>query len=203
MIELNNITKKYDSKLVLDNFSATFKKGTINIVHGPSGCGKTTLFNIISGLDSDYTGDVVGVPERISYLFQDDRLLPYHTVVDNVLFTMPDDMDKKEKLILAEQCLAKMELSDAKCDFPHQLSGGMARRAAIARSLCYPCDLLILDEPFNGLNAELKSSVLDALKQSISKNKKCVIVITHDLSPFADERNINIIKMKNKKDSVE
>ena len=197
MIELKNITKKYDNKLVLDGFSAAFKKGTINIVHGPSGCGKTTLFNIISGLDRDYAGEVAGVPERISYLFQEDRLLPYHTVIDNVLFTMPEDMDKKEKILLAEQCLAKMELSDAKCDFPHQLSGGMARRAAIARSFCYPCDLLILDEPFNGLNSELKTSVVDALKESIAGNKKCVIVITHDMSPFDNENNINIVNMKN------
>ena len=197
MIELKNITKKYDNKLVLDGFSAAFKKGTINIVYGPSGCGKTTLFNIISGLDLDYAGEVSGVPERISYLFQEDRLLPYHTVIDNVLFTMPEDMNKKEKMLLAEQCLAKMELSDAKCDFPHQLSGGMARRAAIARSLCYPCDLLILDEPFNGLNAELKTSVVDALKESIAGNKKCVIVITHDLNPFDNENNINIVNMKN------
>ena len=197
MIELKNITKKYNDKLVLDRFGAAFKKGSINIVFGPSGCGKTTLFNIISGLDRDYTGDISGVPERISYLFQEDRLLPYHTVIDNVLFTMPDDMGKDEKLQLAEQCLANMELLDAKCEFPHQLSGGMSRRAAIARALCYPCDLLILDEPFNGLNSELKSSVVDALKDTIASNKKYVIVITHDLSPFDNERNINIVNMKN------
>jgi NitT/TauT family transport system ATP-binding protein len=197
MIELKDITKKYDNKLVLNSFNATFKRGTINIVYGPSGCGKTTLFNIISGLDRDYSGEITGVPEQISYLFQEDRLLPYHTVIDNVLFTMPDTISKKEKLSIAEQCLAKMELSDSKCDFPYQLSGGMARRAAIARALCYPCDLLILDEPFNGLNSELKSSVVDTLKDSIAGNKKCVIVITHDLSPFDDENNINIVKMKN------
>ena len=197
MIEVKNISKKYDDKLVLDNFSAAFVPG-INIISGPSGCGKTTLFNIICGLDSDYTGRVSGVPEEVACLFQEDRLLPYYSVLDNVLFTMPDEMGKEKRISIASDMLDKMELSSEKGSYPYELSGGMARRAAIARTLSYPSKLLLLDEPFNGLNAELKKTVVDAVKESLPLNGKTAILITHDLSPFTKESGINLIKMGEK-----
>ena len=82
MIRLENITKRYDEKLVLNDISIDFKENTINIVSGPSGCGKTTLFNIICALDSNYEGNVYGIPDKVGYLFQEDRLLPYYSVLE-------------------------------------------------------------------------------------------------------------------------
>ena len=200
MIELKNISKKYDDKKVLRNFSASFVPNAINIVSGPSGCGKTTLFNIISGIDTDYGGTVSGVPEKIAYLFQEDRLLPYYTVLDNVLFTMPEEIDKEKSIDAAMENLGKLNLSEEKDSFPHELSGGMSRRAALARALSYPCEALLLDEPFNGLNIELKRTVVGAIEESLLSNGKTVILITHDLSPFDKENGINLIEMEKHQD---
>lgn len=195
MIELKNITKKYENKKVLDNLSVTFKRNAINIVSGPSGCGKTTLFNIISGLDKIYSGEISAVPEKTAYLFQEDRLLPYYTVLDNVTFTLPENISDEKKNDIAMKNLRKMELNEEKDALPHELSGGMARRVAIARALCYPSELLLLDEPFNGLNIELKKTVVDAIKESLHLNEKTVIIITHDLSVFEKDDEINLIEI--------
>ncbi len=195
MIKINNITKKYEEKIVLNTLDLEIEENSINIITGPSGCGKTTLFNIISGLDKSYSGIIDGVPEDISFLFQEDRLLPYYSVLDNVMFTLPDSMDESTKFELAEKYLSALELSKEHKSFPHELSGGMKRRVAIARSLAYPSSLLLMDEPFNGLNKELKSNVINAIYESISYKMKTVMIITHDLHPFKNIRNKNLIKL--------
>ena len=193
MIELKNITKKFGTQSILDNLTLSFKEGALNIISGPSGSGKTTLFNILSGIDKDFSGTLLGVPENISYLFQEDRLLPYYNVFDNVLFTIPEDVCSFERVETADKNLRLMGIFAEKDKYPHELSGGMARRAAIARALSYPGELLLLDEPFNALNIELKKTVLTAIEDYIAINEKTAIMITHDLSPFENPESLNLI----------
>ena len=195
VIKLLNITKKYDNKNIFDKFSIEFKDKCINVISGPSGCGKTTLFNIISGIDKEFSGKTFGIPINISYLFQEDRLLPYYNVLDNILFTMPDDIKASKKVNTAKRYLKLLELENEENSFPHELSGGMSRRIAIARALSYPCDLLLLDEPFNGLNVELKHSVMKAVIKSIEIDKKTVIIITHDTQVLENYKKIYIINI--------
>ncbi len=195
MIEIKSITKRYDSKLVLDNLSLKIKENSINIVSGPSGCGKTTLFNIISGIDLNFSGSISGVPSEVAYLFQEDRLLPYFTVLENVMFTLPESIDSESRMKLAKKYLKLLKLNDDLSSFPHELSGGMKRRVAIARALAFPCELLLMDEPFNGLNPELKDEVVSTVFKSMESMQKTVIIITHDQIPFRHRSDINMIKL--------
>lgn len=195
MIELKNIFKQYGSKIVLENVNIDIIDKRVNIINGPSGCGKTTLLNIISGIDNDYTGDIIGRPNSISYLFQEDRLLPYFNTLDNVTFTLPESYDKIKKDEIGIKYLNALDLENEHNTYPQQLSGGMARRVAIARSLAYPASLLLLDEPFNGLNIELKYKVADMISDSIKSNDKTVILVSHDITILKYLEQVNIIDL--------
>lgn len=193
MIKFKNVSKSFGSKKLLEDSNLEFKKGCINILNGPSGSGKTTILRMIGGIDSDYAGDIVGKPENISYLFQEDRLLPYFNVLDNICFILPDTLSRKEKKELAAKYLKLMELENEHYSYPHQLSGGMARRVAIARSLAYPSELLLLDEPFNGLNIELKQKVANIINDSLKENNKTIILVTHDTQLIHSFNYANIL----------
>ena len=197
MIKLSNITKSFADKRVFNNLNIAFHENEINVIYGPSGCGKTTLFNIISGIDKNFSGNISGIPNDIAYLFQEDRLLPYYNVIDNIMFTLPDTMKESERKTRAQSYLDIMEMPTEKDTLPHELSGGMARRVAIARALSYPSTIMLMDEPFNGLNALLKTKVYEAILRSNKKDNKTVIIITHDLSVFEKDDAINFINLSN------
>lgn len=193
MIRFKNVSKRFNDKIILEGSDLEFQKDCINILDGPSGSGKTTILKMISGIDKDYTGDIVGLPENISFLFQEDRLLPYFNVIDNVCFTLPDTISKNEKCKIAAKYLKMMELEKEHYSFPNQLSGGMARRVAIARSLAYPSQLLLLDEPFNGLNIELKHKIVDTINKSLKADGKTIILVTHDSQLISSFHYANIL----------
>ncbi|MCK5128218.1 MAG: ABC transporter ATP-binding protein [Clostridiales bacterium] len=193
MIRLENIYKCFADKDVLSNVSMIIEKDKVNIINGPSGCGKTTLLNLISGIDTEYTGTITGIPKHISYLFQEDRLLPYFNTLDNVMFTLPESLDKEHKLKLAKKYLDALGLSNEYKTYPRKLSGGMARRVAIARSLAHPAQLLLLDEPFNGLNIELKHIVMDLILSGLNQMDQTIILVSHDQIILDYIKNKNII----------
>ena len=139
-----NITKRFGEKLVLDNISCIFDDG-IFCVTGPSGCGKTTLLRIIAGLEIPDSG-VVSETGKISVMFQEDRLFPWMTAVGNA--------SAGSDSASAEKALRAMGLEQSFRDFPETMSGGMRRRVALARAVAAGGDLLLLDEPFNGLGPE-------------------------------------------------
>lgn len=198
MIELKNLTKKYNDKIIFEKLNILIKDNFINVITGSSGCGKTTLLNIIAGIDSVYDGKIHGMPNDISYLFQEDRLLPFFNVIENVIFTMPDDLEKEKKIELAIFFLDKFELLNDYHKYPHELSGGMSRRVAIARSFAYSSDILLLDEPFNGLNIELKQIVIEAIYDYLNLKNKIIIVVSHDPIIYSENNNqntFNIIKI--------
>ncbi len=173
MLKLKSITKDYDKKRVLDDFSHTFNDYGIYAVIGESGKGKTTLLNIIAGLDKDFTGEIEKENRKFSMVFQEDRLLPGLNVIKNVMFVNGD----KEKALNALEIVGLKGEENSRLS---SLSGGMLRRVSIARALCADYDVLLMDEPFSSIDKERKTSIMDVIK-IISKDH-LVIFVTHDIS---------------------
>ena len=170
-MKVNNITKKYGDKVVLDNFSYDFKDGQITVILGESGVGKTTLLNILAGLDKDK----YSIEKRtISYVFQNDRLLPNLTIEDNIKLVCKD-IDTK---VVFEQ----FDLKNASTLYPSELSAGMSRRVSIIRALYYRSDVLLMDEPFRNLDYYLKYKIMDIIKGLQKKNNNTIIMVTHDIA---------------------
>jgi len=146
-MKIDDLCVSYDDKKVLDHFSAEFGPG-ITLLTGPSGFGKTTLLHTIAGLIEPDSGTLTGFPERISLMFQDDRLFPWLTAYQNILVVC-DNPDRARALLKAVELEAE---ADSR---PSELSGGMRRRVSLARALAYDADLLLLDEPFKGMDIPL------------------------------------------------
>ena len=185
-IELKNICKSFDNKIVLSNINLTFNSNEIYCIMGHSGRGKTTLVNIIAGLVKPDEGTIVGIEnKRLSIVFQEDRLLNWETALNNVLFVtkkaVAPTLNKKSVMPLALQLLIEAGLGDSINKKAAQLSGGMRRRVCVCRALIAEYDLLILDEPFKGLDGDIKLTMMDMVKKQ-NINNKFIICITHDPS---------------------
>ena len=173
-IVLRRVSKAYGEEQVLENFSAVFPAGETTCILGPSGCGKTTLLNLIAGLQKADAGEIEGVPERIAFVFQEDRLSEDFSAVSNVRLVTGKKVPKEE--IIAR--LKEIGLGDSLKKPVRELSGGMKRRVAIVRAICYRPELLILDEPFKGLDEKLRGEVMDFVKRNTAG--KTVICVTHE-----------------------
>lgn len=160
MINLQNITVRFGEKLVLDRFSLEIPDQGLTALAGPSGCGKTTLLRTAAGLVRQLEGSVSGVdPARTAFLFQEDRLLPWRTVSQHITDVLP-----RSRRGEAGRWLAFAELEGEEDAYPAALSGGMARRLALARCAALGGDLLLLDEPFAGVDPERTARILDRLR---------------------------------------
>lgn len=186
MAEFLNVTKCYDGKTIIDNFSLTMQKGDHVVIMGESGSGKTTLLSIAAGLTRPDSGSFTH-EGRIAVMFQEPRLLPWKTALENVRAVL-----KKDSYPLADVYLSAVGLGNDSDKMPAQLSGGMAQRVSLARFLAYAkatnADLLLLDEPFSALDDETGSKMLKLLK-SFAKGKT-LLLITHDkqdAEAFADK----------------
>lgn len=160
MIKLQNITVCYGEKLILDRFSLEIPRRGLTALSGPSGCGKTTLLRAAAGLAKPSEGSVSGVdPARTAFLFQEDRLLPWRTVYQHITDVLP-----RSRRGEAGRWLAFAELEGEGNAYPAALSGGMARRLALARCAALGGDLFLLDEPFAGVDQERTARILDRLR---------------------------------------
>ena len=168
-IEIRNLKKSFGGKTVLSGFSCRFPYGKVTCIMGPSGCGKTTLLHIIAGLLAPEEGTVTGVPEKISMVFQENRLCKDFTAFANVHMVSED-----EAAIL--RGFEQLGMKDAVHEKVNDLSGGMKRRTAILRAVMSENDLILLDEPFKGLDEELKKEAAGLLLRT----GKTMIMITHD-----------------------
>ncbi len=171
---------------VLKGFSLSVPSDTITALVGPSGCGKTTLLRLISSLEPTDEGKVIWeakeVEGHVSYLFQEPRLLPWSTLVQNIAIPLePFIPSKTERIEKAEEYLSLVDLYEFRNSYPSQLSGGMRQRAAIARSFAYPAHMMLLDEPFQSLDAELRWSLVKAFSTLFEDHKRTTIFVTHDI----------------------
>jgi len=199
MIEIKNITKSFDGRIVLNNISAVFEDGKANLIIGRSGSGKTVLIKNIIGLMVPDSGEILydnrnflsmnkaelkPLRKEMGMLFQGSALFDSMTVLENVLF--PLDLFSKESVRerkkRAEFCLDRVNLSDAGHLYPSEISGGMMKRAAIARAIALQPKYLFCDEPNSGLDPKT-SLLIDDLIYSITKEYNMTTVInTHDMN---------------------
>ena len=174
-IVLEGVSKTYEGKPVLQDVSLRFEEGKVTAIMGPSGQGKTTLLKILLGLES-CEGSVQGMEgRRPAVVFQESRLLPWLSLKQNLELVCGPGKDRE----IAE-ALALMELTDAADKKPSELSGGMQRRGALARAIAYGGDVLVLDEPFTGLDEDLKERIAGKLAAQWRESGKTVLFVTHD-----------------------
>ena len=171
MIETRDLTVTYGGRAVLREVDLTVPDGAHIALMGPSGCGKTTLLRVLAGLQT---------PGRMACVFQEPRLLPWRTAAENVNAVLSD---RAQTMPQALAWLERLELGDACDQYPAALSGGMQQRVAIARALAYDAPVLLLDEPFRGLDAALRARVT-ALIADAAKDKTLVLA-THDAADAA------------------
>ena len=176
MITIDRLTLSYGSQQVLKDCSLQVEAGSRVALMGPSGCGKTSLINVIAGLLTPDSGKV-SVNGKVSYVFQEPALFPWLTAVDNISVVLSDG---PETLPRAEQLLEAVGLSDCRDKYPHQLSGGQKQRIAICRALAYGGDILLLDEPLKGLDADTRDQVSALHLQQWTG--KTLLLVTHDPS---------------------
>lgn len=182
MIELKNISKTYGNLQVLKNFNMKFDDNMITCLFGPSGVGKTTIANIVAKLVVVESGSLTGIENAVfSYVFQEPRLLEWYSVYDNIDFVLKDvySLEKRKKII--NNYIDMVELSEYKDYKPKALSGGMAQRVSLARAFAYPSNVLIMDEPFKGLDMKLKQEMILSFKKLFNESKRTVLFITHDI----------------------
>ena len=174
MLELKHITKTYGEKTVFQNFSHIFPSSGIVLLCGPSGAGKTTLLRLIAGLNAPDEGSVHSTYRRTAFTFQEPRLLPWLTCLDNIKLVLADRTDADA---LARMWLSHMELTEVTNSLPSALSGGMKQRLSLARALAFEGDLLLLDEPFSSLDEDLKRRIAPRIREANPNG--LTLVVTH------------------------
>jgi NitT/TauT family transport system ATP-binding protein len=174
---------------VLDDFNPQVREGEFLSILGPSGCGKSTFLNILAGLTRKTGGqlDIDGQPlqginRSQGVVFQGYALLPWRNVLDNIAVGLEiRGVGKRERLERAREYLSLVGLDGFAARYPHELSGGMRQRVAIARSLAYQPDVLLMDEPFAALDAQTRENLQDELLRIWESYKKTIVFITHSL----------------------
>ena len=174
MIRVDNVSKSYGDKRVLNNVSCEFEDGKIYCIMGESGVGKTTLLRLIMGLEKPDEG-YISSSKQFAAAFQEDRLLEDRDAVDNVMFVLKNGGSKSREQ--TEQYLSELLPEDRLHIRVDSLSGGMRRRVAVARAMLSDRNTIILDEPFTGLDDETKKTVINFIKKW--QNNRTVIVVTH------------------------
>jgi NitT/TauT family transport system ATP-binding protein len=194
MLEYRGVTKKFykrDAEIVaLRNVSFKIEEGQFVSVVGPSGCGKSTLLNLSAGLSMPASGEVLykgkqvtGINTQLGYITQRDNLLEWSTVYDNIVIALRIRRTPRQKLKeLADYYLKLMGLQDFAKHYPMELSGGMRKRASLARTLIYSPELVMMDEPFSALDAHVKGMMHEELLRVWDLEKKTILFITHDLT---------------------
>ncbi|MEW5422736.1 ABC transporter ATP-binding protein [Amorphus sp. 3PC139-8] len=194
-LELRDITKVFPDRktgrevTAVTGMSFNVAPGELVAVVGPSGCGKSTILNMVSGLYGPSQGEVLisGEPVRstrsdVGFMLQKDLLLPWRNIVGNVEFGLEEKrMTRKQRRERALAELARVRLSEFAFHYPHQLSGGMRQRAALARTLAIDPEIVLLDEPFSALDAQTKVILQKSFSQTIAETGVTCLLITHDL----------------------
>ncbi len=203
MIQLSSITRKYkmgdETIYALNNINFNIKKGEFVAIVGPSGSGKTTLANIIGGLDTPTSGEVVIEEQNLSkakdkvlsnyrnkkvgFVFQTFNLQRGYTAFENVMIPLIfSKIPPRQRKIRAKECLKAVGLEERMRHKPNQLSGGERQRVSIARALANSPEIIIADEPTGNLDSKKGAEIISLLKEFNKKNNITLLVITHDLT---------------------
>ncbi len=184
-ITMQNLSFAYGDTLICDNLCWTLPKKGIVCLWGPSGCGKTTLLRLLAGLEIPQSGTLTS-PAETAMVFQEDRLLPWQTVRQNAAIACTD-------AARVESLLTAVGLSDYADSFPTEISGGQQRRVALVRALATKSTLLLLDEPFTGLDEETKALVMPLIRQAAAD--KPVVLVTH-IAAEADVLEATVLSLE-------
>lgn len=180
-IIFKNFSFSYPDKEIYKNFNAVFFGGKINVVLGASGVGKTTLLNALTGL-SGFDGEIENMPKNVSYIFQNDRLVKTISVEKNLDFVLKNVISDKTARKNAIYDMAKLlEISDVLKRLPTEISGGQAQRVQMARAFLYPSEVMLLDEPFKGLDVSLKTRLIKKFLELWGRDGRTVVLVTHDV----------------------
>ncbi|MDI9495322.1 MAG: ABC transporter ATP-binding protein [Bacillota bacterium] len=187
MIKLIDVTKRFDDLILLKDFDISFEKNKITCLFGPSGVGKTTIANIVAGIVPPDKGFVEGVDNSLfSYVFQEPRLLKWYNVYENIDFVLKDVYEQEKRVEIINNYLEMVELGRYKNYKIDALSGGMAQRVSLARAFAYPSHILIMDEPFKGLDFKLRNEMISLFKRMWEASQRTVVFITHDVEEAID-----------------
>ena len=182
IISIKNINKKFNDKIVFKDFQIDFYKNQINCIIGKSGCGKRTLLNIISGIIPNDEENFQTIENYgVSYIFQEDRLIDWLTVEENISLVVKRIYDKKKIKKLCDKYLDLVGIKEYKNYYPQMLSGGLRQRVNIARSFIYPSKIIIMDEPFKSIDVINKEIIMNNFKKILEKEKRTVLFVTHDI----------------------
>lgn len=182
MFEMESIVINYDNLNVLEDFSLKGETKQFICLFGPSGIGKTTILNVLAGILKPDYGKITLDNERVAYVFQEPRLPPWMTVEQNIevgLYNLIRDVRRRKKIV--QQVLPKIGLEYFGEYYPEQLSGGMKQRVSIGRAFVIQPDLLLLDEPFSGLDEALKIEMQDLILTLENWHMCTTVMVTHDI----------------------
>ena len=190
-LEIKNLTKIYNRKIVLNDISFTVKDGEFLSILGPSGCGKTTLLKILIGIENPTSGKIIKKGNDITNIdsskrgmgmvFQNYALFPNMTVLENVMYALNLKLKNRNKAKEESLKMLKIVNMDEHLNkYPHELSGGQQQRVAIARTLSLNPDIILFDEPMSALDADNRLGLRKELKEIQKKFKTTMIYITHD-----------------------
>jgi len=204
LIRFDNVSKEFSkpdgsgSFTAVDKLSFTIEKGEIVAVLGKTGCGKSTMFNLLAGLIEPSSGKVSVTGHdpfkdfnffrgKIGIVFQNDRLMPWRSALDNVVLGL-EILDKKhsDAVAVAQRWLSRLGLSGHENDWPHALSGGMRQRVSIARAFAVEPDILLCDEPFSALDEMTARDLRAEFVRLVKQNGKTAVFITHHMNEAMD-----------------
>lgn len=193
MIKIENLTVSFQEKQVLNQYSLMISDGSTVCIMGDSGVGKSTLLKVLMGIVTPESGLITGLEKKkISVVFQEDRLCEQLSAVKNVMMVL----EGKHKRELAVKHLSELLEQDALNQQTRSLSGGMKRRVSIARAFAYPSDVILMDEPFTGLDVVTKQKTIDYMLKY--KNERTLILVTHDSNDANSLKADRIVKIVHK-----
>jgi NitT/TauT family transport system ATP-binding protein len=182
MVKLTNITFGFGDNPLFRDFSLCAGGDAENplVLLGSSGCGKTTLLRIISGLIKPQSGAVTREADMVSFIFQEPRLLPRLTALQNVMLPLENCLEQSKAQERARHFLALADMESYAQAIPQELSGGQRQRVSIARAFSYPAPLILMDEPFQSLDIPLRIQLMDAVRNLMKAENRFVLAVTHD-----------------------
>lgn len=192
-LKVNQLNVRYTDNPVINDLSLQLNKGDIGCLLGSSGCGKTTLLRSIAGFEPVVSGSIELAEQMVSgqsthvspekrhvgMVFQDFALFPHLSISDNIRFGL-QNLTAREQKIRVNEMLDMINLSRYDKAFPHQLSGGQQQRVALARAMAPKPDILLMDEPFSSLDAELREEIASSVRQLLKENNITALLVTHD-----------------------